>query len=129
MQLSLTANGTQAISRNGDAIDWSQAKRGNLTIDKETITFEDWSIPATSIDEATLDTVRILHKKQQYLALSCGENRYFFTLKQPVEKSFNFSFDVLRTTKQSMPNKIMFGAAILFLVNILIIWVGIQLKG
>jgi hypothetical protein len=128
MQLSLTAYASKATSQDDDVIEWSQPKKGNLTIDDDAITFEDWSIPVTSIDKATLDTVRMLHMKRQYLEFCCGETKYKFTLWKPIEKTFNFSFDIIKTTKHSMPNKLVIGAAILFLLNIFIILVGVWLK-
>jgi hypothetical protein len=129
MQLSLTAYASKATSQDDGVIEWSQPKKGVLTIDDDVITFEDWSIPVTSINEATLESVRMLHMKRQYLGFSCGEIKYKFTLWKPIEKTFNFSFDVRQTTKHSMPNKLVIGATILFLINIFIILVGVWLKG
>jgi hypothetical protein len=129
MQLSLTAYASKATSQDGDdEIEWSQPKKGILTIDNEAVVFEDWSIPATSIDKASLDTVRMLHLKRQYLELSCGDSKFKFTLWKPIDKTFNFPFEITETTKHSMPNKLIIGATIFFLINIFIILIGVWLK-
>jgi hypothetical protein len=128
MPLSVTAYASKAITRDDGKTEWSQPNTGILTVDNETVTFADWSISTTSIDKATLNTVWMLNTKRQHLTLHFGENSYRFILRKPVEKTFNFSFDVLETTEHSMPNKLLIGATIFFLINMIIILAAVWLK-
>lgn len=118
MSTNLTVTGQRLEPRIDGVVEWSRGEIGELELGLDSAMFKDWLIPYVAIDDAVLNTERLLLKKVQCLAIEAETGRYMFILHKPIEPAHEFPFPVRITERRSAYGKLLLFASVLFLLKV-----------
>ena len=88
-------------------LEWSRSEEGSIEFEGEITKFGDWIIHNNEIENAVLNTEKLLWNSTQSLAIRSESGEYLFVLSEPVNETYQFPFPTSFTYSSSFFGKLM----------------------